>query len=96
VLDWLPISSSANLRYLSVAYTRLARLPAGLSALQTLGVEGCVALADDWLPLCSAANVHTLGADRTNLTRLPEGLHALTKLTCEGCRELLEDCERRN
>jgi hypothetical protein len=94
--DWLPVSTRANLRRLSVVHARLQRLPEGLCALEELDVSGCKALADDWLPACSAARVRTLIADQTNLTRLPEGLHALTRLSSEACPALQAEFDRRS
>jgi Leucine-rich repeat (LRR) protein len=92
--NWLPVSTKATLRTLSMAGTLLHRLPEGLCALQELDVSGCRELADDWLPPCSAAHVCSLIADNSNLASLPPGLSALTKLSSEGCPELQAEYER--
>lgn len=81
---WLPTSSSTALRTLSVAGTKLGRLPGGL-VLDTIDVSRCQGLQSDWLPASSAAVVRILNMAHTCVHRLPEGMRGLANIDVTGC-----------
>jgi hypothetical protein len=87
--NWLPASSAASVRELTVAITKLAAVPENKQMLQFLTFVDCKDLLEDWLPACSRGRVHTLST-AGSIRRLPEDMPAL-KYLCLSHMDLQTD-----
>jgi hypothetical protein len=78
--DWLPTSSRACVRILSLKKVHVRCVPADLPVLETLVVSGCSSLAADWLRKSAGTWSRWTSQDSRRLQ--PQPLEAITAHNC--------------